>query len=477
MFTFLIGICILFFGYIFYSKYVEKQFSPDERKTPAVKMADGLDFVELPLGKNLLIHLLNIAGLGPILGVIQGILFGPVAFLLIPLGCIFMGGVHDYFCGMISMRHNGVQITELIKEYLGKNFFKIFVVIVSIMLLLLSVVFIYTAGDVLAQRFFNQTDFSINNPVILGIYFVIALYYIAAAMFPIDKIIGRFYPLFTIMLILGTLFIVFGFFTKGVALSEFNTHHINLHPKGLHILPIFFMTVSCGLLSGFHSTQAAIISRTVKSEFEGKKIFYGMMCAESLIAMIWAAASMHVYLKNIVPENLIGTANVINIITDTFVAPYLAFIVTIAVVILPITSGDTALRALRLTISDILKLKQNSFLNRFKIMLPIIILLVLILYWAKCNSDSFGLIWRYFTFVNQLIAIPTFLYATVFLYKNGKNYLITLIPGLFYIFITSSFILNAKIGFNLAYCVSQITAVFITVLSLYFICKNLLKKN
>ena len=476
MVTFLIGIGILILGYIFYSKYVEKQFAPDDRKTPAYTSYDGLDYVPLPLHKNLLIHLLNIAGLGPILGVIQGILFGPVAFILIPLGCIFMGGVHDYFCGMISMRENGAQITELIKKYLGRRFFQIFIVIVTIMLILLSVVFIYTAGDVIAERFFNQTNFSINNPVILSIYAVIALYYILAAMFPIDKIIGRFYPLFTLMLIFGTLFIVFGFITNGITLFELDFRHLNMHPKGLHILPIFFMTVSCGLLSGFHSTQSTIISRTVKSEFEGKKIFYGMMCAESLIAMIWAAAAMHVYANKLVPDALIGSANVINIIADTFVLPYLAFVVTLAVVILPITSGDTALRALRLALADIFKLKQSTVKNRFKIMIPIVLALVLILYWAKCNSDSFSLIWRYFTFANQLIAIPTFLYATIFLYKNGKNYLITLLPRLFYIFITSSFILNAKIGFNLPYGVSEILGIIVAALSLYLVKKNWLKK-
>jgi len=477
MITFLAGLLILFFGYIFYSRYAEKQFGPDDRKTPALEQFDGLDYVPMTEGKNMLIHLLNIAGMGPILGAIQGILFGPVAFILIPLGCVLMGGVHDYFCGMISMRHKGAQITELIKEYLGNSFYRVFVVVVSIMLLLLSAVFIYTSGDVMAERFFAQTDFSIYNPVIAGIYLVIGLYYILAAMFPIDKIIGRFYPLFTVMLIAGTLFIVAGFFTKGVNLYELNLHNINMHPSGFHILPIFFMTVSCGLLSGFHSTQSTIISRTVKSEFEGRKIFYGMMCAESVIAMIWAAAAMHVYANNLVSENLVGTANVINIIADTFVAPYLAFVVTLAVVILPITSGDTALRALRLALCDIFKLKQNIPANRFKIMIPIVFVLVLILWWAKSNNDTFSIIWRYFTFVNQLIAIPTFLYATVFLYKNKKNYLMTLLPGLFYIFITSSFILNAKIGFNIPYAASEISGIFITLLSLYFIRKNLLKKE
>ncbi len=477
MFTFLAGILILVLGYVFYSRYVERQFAPDNRKTPADEDYDGVDFVPLSTGKNMLIHLLNIAGLGPILGAIQGILFGPVAFLLIPLGCIFMGGVHDYFSAMISMRNDGAQISEIIHKYLGENFFRFFLVIVAIMLLLLATVFVFTSGDIIAQRFFSQNDFSLTNPVMLFIYGIIALYYILATLFPIDKIIGRFYPFFTTMLILGSLLVVVGFFVNGVNLQEFNIHQINLHPNKTPLLPIFFMTVSCGLLSGFHATQATIISRTVKNEFEGRKIFYGMMCAESLIAMIWAAAAMHVYSLHIVPDALVGQANVINTIADTFVHPMLAFIVTIAVVILPITSGDTALRALRMTIADAIKLKQNAISNRLKIIIPIAIALLGILYWAKSNSGSFTLIWRYFTFVNQLIAIPTFLFATIFLFQNKKNYIITLLPGLFYIYITMSFIFNAQIGFNLSYEVSQILGVAMTLLGLIFVIKKMKTKN
>lgn len=472
MITFIIGLLILLFGYIFYSAYVEKQFSPDERKTPAYSVNDGVDFVPLSTPKNLLIHLLNIAGLGPILGVIQGILFGPVAFLLIPLGCVFMGGVHDYFSGMISERNNGAQITDLIKTYLGKIEFRIFLFVVSVMLLLLSAVFVYTSGDIMAQRFFNQSDFSLTNPVMVTIYVIIALYYIVAALFPIDKIIGKFYPLFAATLIIGSLLVVAGFFTNGITLQEFDFAHINNHPKGLHLLPMFFMTISCGLLSGFHSTQSTIISRTIKTEKEGKIVFYGMMCVECLIAMIWAAATMHVYSSHLVPENLIGSANVINTIADTFVTPILAFVVTIAVVILPITSGDTALRALRMSIADATNIKQNMIINRLKIIVPIAILLLGILYWAKMNPDSFTLIWRYFTFVNQLIAIPTFLYATIFLYKNKKNYFITLLPGLFYIFITMSFIFNAKIGFGMPYIISQWIGVIFAIAGVFYIIRK-----
>jgi len=235
------------------------------------------------------------------------------------------------------------------------------------------------------------------------------------------------------------------------------------------------MTISCGLLSGFHCTQATIISRTIKTEYEGKQVFYGMMCAECLIAMIWAAAAMHVYNLNFVPEHLIGTANVINSITNIFVTPILAIVVTLAVVTLPITTGDTALRALRITLAEALKIKQNSIVNRLKIVIPITLVLLGILFWAKMNAGSFSIIWRYFNFVNQLISIPTFLIATIFLYENKKNFYITLFPGLFFIFITSSFIFNAQIGLNLPYWISEALGIIVTIISLLFIIKKLHK--
>ena len=274
MITFLIGLLILIIGYVFYSRYIDKVFAPDDRKTPASELNDGVDYV--PMGKNrdALIHLLNIAGMGPIIGAIQGILFGPIAFILIPLGCIFAGGIHDYFAGMLSIRNNGAQITGLIKKYLGKNVSGIFMAIVSIMLLLLATVFVYTSGDLFVERFFGIKEFVISNPVVLATYCVILLYFIFATLFPIDKIIGKFYPVLGLMLILGTGLVLAGFFIKGVNLSNFDIRNYNLHPDKLPLLPMFFMTVSCGLLSGFHSTQATIISRTIRSEKDGRIIFY-----------------------------------------------------------------------------------------------------------------------------------------------------------------------------------------------------------
>ena len=469
MLTFIIGILILFIGYILYSKYIEKLFSPDNRTVPAECLNDGIDFVPMHKNRNALIHLLNIAGMGPIIGAIQGILFGPVAFILIPLGCILAGGVHDYFAGMLSMRNNGAQITGLIKNYLGQKAFRIFMLIVPIMLLLLATVFVYTAGDLFVERFFEIHEFSISNPVVLATYGVIILYFIIATMFPIDKIIGKFYPFLGAMLILGTGMVLAGFFINGVHLQNLNFNTLNLHPKNLPLIPMFFMTVSCGLLSGFHSTQATIISRTISSEKDGKRIFYGMMCVESLIAIIWAAAAMDVYTLNLVPQNIIGTVNVVNIIANKFVPFNLAFLVTLAIIILPITSGDTALRGLRITIADAMGLEQKHLANRLAIVIPILFCVLSILVWAKTHADSFGLIWRYFTFFNQLIAIPTLACAAVFLAKSGKNYKPALIPASFYVFITMSFIFSEKIGFNLPLNLAEIVGIFCVIFTtIYF---------
>ena len=472
MITFLISFLILIFGYIFYSKYVENLVSPDDRKTPANELNDGVDFIPMSKNRNSLIHLLNIAGMGPIIGAIQGILFGPIAFILIPIGCILAGGVHDYFAGIMSMRNNGAQITGLIDKYLGKTTFKLFMAIVSVMLLLLATVFVYTSGDLFVERFFGVKDFVITNPFVLFTYIAILLYFIAATMFPIDKIIGKIYPYLGGLLILGTGLVLAGFLIKGVNLQNFELSKFNIHPNNLPLIPMFFMTVSCGLLSGFHSTQATIISRTINHEKDAKQIFYGMMCLESLIAIIWAAAAMDVYSLNEVPQNMIGTVNVVNLIANKFVPLNLAFLVTIAVIILPITSGDTALRGLRITIADALKLEQKTIKNRLLIVVPMVLLVLGILIWAKLNSGSFSLIWRYFTFTNQLIAIPTLLCATIFLAKENKNYFITLIPALFYVFITMSFIFSEKIGFNLPLNIAEIVAGIIVIICCYFILRK-----
>ena len=476
MVTFILGIIILILGYIFYSRYIEKTFCPKDNPTPAHKYKDGVDYVPMTKNRNALIHLLNIAGMGPIIGAIQGILFGPIAFILIPLGCIFAGGVHDYFAGMLSVRNRGAQITGLIHKYLGKKTFRIFMVIVAIMLLLLATVFVYTAGDLFAERFMGVKDFVIANPKVLGTYIVILSYFVIATLFPIDKIIGKFYPVLGLMLIIGTGFVLVGFMVNGVNLQNLNLTNFNIHPDNLPLIPMFFMTVSCGLLSGFHSTQATIISRTVDKEQDGRRIFFGMMCLESLIAIIWAAAAMDVYSTNLVAQNLVGSVNVVNIIANKFVPLNLAFLVTIAIIILPITSGDTALRGLRITIAETLEIEQKNIFKRLLIVVPIVICVLGILVWAKTNANSFSLIWRYFTFFNQLIAIPTLCCAAIFLARAKKNYFVALIPALFYVFITMSFIFSEKIGFNLSLKYAQIIGIILTLLVLVYLIRHIKKQ-
>lgn len=477
MLTFLMGLLILCLGYVFYSKYVVRQVEPSETPTPAHTLCDNIDYIPMGIKRNSLIHLLNIAGIGPLMGAVQGILFGPVAFLIIPIGCVFMGAVHDYMAGMISVRNEGEQITSLIKKYLGNSLYWLFVLVSSVVLILVAVVFVYTSGDILAEKMFNVTDFSLNNPVIITIYAVIIGYYVLASLFPIDKIIGKVYPIFGVLLIVGTLLILGGFLTNGVTLQNIDFKNINVHPAHLAIIPMFFVTVSCGMLSGFHSTQATIISRTLNNEKDGKIVFYGMMCVECLIAMIWAAGAMHVYSNNLVPADFVGKANVINVITDTFLPHYLTFLVTAAIIVLPITSGDTALRGLRLVVAEILGWKKCTYKHCLQIIIPILFILVGVLAFAKTNNEAFFLVWRYFTFANSSIASIVFLFSTIYLYQRGKNYLITLLPGIVSLFVCFCFILNAKIGFNLSLTNSKIGAAILCLLAVMWLRAGMKKLN
>ncbi len=449
MFTFLFGISILILGYIFYSGIVVKNFAPTDTPTPAHKNFDGVDFVPMSKWRNMLIQLLNIAGIGPILGAIQGILFGPIAFILIPTGCILMGAVHDYAVGMLSIRESGAQITGLIEKYLGRATNRFFLFLVVIMLAMVAAVFLYSSGDIIAAECFKVQDFSLTNPIMIFLYSSVLLYFIIATLFPIDKIIGKLYPYFGALLLLGTGLILLGFFTHGITLSEIDFHSLNKHPEKLALIPIFFMTVSCGLLSGFHSTQSTIISRAVDKEKDAKEVFYGMMCLESLIAMIWAAGAMHVYAHNLVPADMIGKVNVVNIVTNNFVPSMLTWIIALAVVVLPITSGDTALRGARIIIAETFKIEQKNIKNRILTALILVAFVVGVLIYAKLDNEKFFLVWRYFTFCNQLISIPVLLVASIYLHKTCKNYWITLIPAVFMCFMTTSFILSAKFGFNL----------------------------
>lgn len=382
MITFIVGLALLVLGGAAYGKFCEKIFKPDDRQTPAVRLNDGVDFVPMKKWKNSLIQLLNIAGTGPILGPIQGILFGPIAFITIPIGCVIGGAFHDYMSGMISIRNDGGQMPTLIRKYLGKYTYAIYNVFVCLLMLLVGAVFIYTPGDLFITQILN-VESAITSPVTWIVYGAIFVYYIVATLFPIDKIIGKVYPIFGCILLLSAVGVFVGLFVKGYSLDElWNIGVVGIHPQGLHFIPIFFVTVACGIVSGFHSTQSALISRTMESEKEGRTTFYNMMLAEGFIAMIWAAAAMGVMKLGLASAQTSAT-DVVGIVAKDLLGVVGGIIAIIGVIVLPITSGDTALRSLRLMVADALRIDQSSKKNRLLVSLCIFVLVAVILVFAK----------------------------------------------------------------------------------------------
>ncbi len=456
--SFIIGMLILAVGGFFYGKLCEKIFRPDERKTPAYEKEDGVDYVPMKTWKNSLINLLNIAGTGPILGPIQGILFGPIAFITIPIGNIIGGAVHDYFSGMICLRDGGSQMPNMVRKYSNKGIYSVYQVFVSVLLLLVGAVFIYTPGDIAATQVFgfDGKATSVSTWVIYGAIF---LYYLVATVFPIDKIIGKIYPIFGGILLFSAVGVLIGMFIKGYPLIEvweawespqFNYGEYFTTEK---FFPVFFVTVACGILSGFHSTQTSIISRTMKTEKSGRMTFYNMMLLEGFIAMVWAAAAMGVYNLGLASADASKATSAIGIICKDILGPVGSIIALLGVIVLPVTSGDTALRSLRLSISESFKIKQDTNAKRLLLSGGIFAVVAGLLVFAKIDSNGFQILWRYFAWSNQTLSLFAFLAITVWLFENGKRKFawISIIPGSFYTFVTIGYIANAKIGFGLSW--------------------------
>lgn len=469
--TFIIGLVILFVGAAIYGKLCDKVFGPDDRKTPAYTKQDGVDYVPMKSWKNSLINLLNIAGTGPILGPIQGILFGPIAFITIPIGNVIGGAFHDYFSGMISLRDGGTQMPGIIKKYTNKTVYWIYNIFVSLLLLLVGAVFIYTPGDIAATQVFGFSGdaHAVSTWVIYGVIF---LYYLAATVFPIDAIIGKIYPVFGGILLFSAIGVFIGIFAKGLPLVEVwdsvwcyqGIFDYSEYFAGHHFLPVFFVTVACGILSGFHSTQTCIISRTMKSEKEGRVTFYWMMILEGFIAMVWAAGAMGVFNAGI-QEATAGATSTVGVVCKYMLGNVGGIIAIIGVIVLPITSGDTALRGLRLTVAETLGIDQSTNGKRLGLSAIIYVLVASILVWAKFNPNGFNTLWRYFAWSNQTLSLFAFACITVWMCINGKSKWIwmPLIPGTFYAFITSTFIMNAKIGFNLPWAAAYVIGVLFAI--------------
>lgn len=462
MITFAIGLAFLVVGGFVYGRICERVIKPTDNPTPAITHNDGVDYVPMKKWKNCLIQLLNIAGTGPIIGPIQGALFGPIAFITIPIGCVIGGAMHDYMSAMISVRNDGAQMPDLVGKYLGKGTRIFYTALVCFLLVLFGAVFTYTPGDIFVSQIISQ-DTSGINPAVWIVYGVIFAYYLIATLFPVDKIIGKIYPLFGGILLLSAVGIFVGIIYKGYPLTEiWETGLRGTHPDGLHFLPIFFVTVACGIVSGFHSTQATIVSRTVQSEKDGRATFYVMMIIEGLIAMIWAAAAMGAFNGGIASIDD-SPMDVVGIVAKDMFGNVGGIIAIIGIIAFPITSGDTALRGLRLIVSDALKIDQKSKRGRLAVAAVIFTFVAAILMFAKINPDGFTVLWRYSAWGNQVIAVFTFAVITVYLYKNRKVFAISLIPGMFYMFIIISFIVNAKIGFNRSWPVSYAVGVIAAV--------------
>lgn len=469
MISFCISLVVLIAGFLIYGKFVEKVFGIEpNRKTPAVANPDGVDFVPLPAWKIFMIQFLNIAGLGPIFGAIMGAKFGTSAFLWIVFGTIFAGAVHDYLAGMISLRHNGESLPETIGRYLGVTAKQVMRAFTVILMILVGVVFVAGPSDLLAML--TPETFDARFWI-----FVIFAYYILATLFPIDKIIGRVYPLFAIALIFMAIGILIMLFVTCPNIPELTDGLGNksASPENNPLFPMLFISIACGAISGFHATQSPLMARCMTNERQGRYIFYGSMVTEGIVALIWAAAATYFFSPEgqaffgvTEPEKVNGnSAVIVNLLSTGWLGVVGGALAILGVVAAPITSGDTAFRSARLIVADFLHLEQRSVVKRLMICIPMFIVAILILIYSLSDPAGFEKIWRYFAWSNQTLATFTLWAITVYLAQKKKPYWITLIPALFMMSVVLTYILFDRSGIALSYTVSVTTAVVVTLLS------------
>ena len=445
MITFLCSILLLLCGYWLYGRLAEKVFRPDERPTPAVDHPDGVDYVPMKTWRVFLIQLLNIAGTGPIFGALMGAVFGPVVFLWIVFGSILGGAVHDYMSGMISVRMNGASVSEIVGKYLGGAAKQIMRVFSVILLVLVGAVFTTSPAALIARLTPEWMDTQFWVVVILA-------YYLLATLLPIDKLIGKLYPFFGCVLLIMVAGIIGGLAAGGYTLPELVI--ADLHPEGLPVWPFMFITVACGAISGFHATQSPMMARCVKAEGDGRKVFYGAMIAESVIALVWAAAGVAFYgttggLQQALNE--LGQSGVVYDVSVSLLGIAGGALAVIGVVVCPISSGDTAFRSARLTIADWFRIDQSSLVKRLAVTLP------LLLAGALLTQLNFDVIWRYFSWSNQTLAMITLWAAAMYLVRHGEKWwysLMCALPAAFMSGVSSTYILMAEEGFRLSQGIS-----------------------
>ena len=448
MVSFILAIIALIAGYFIYGTIVEKAFGADEKIiTPAIRLEDGVDFVQMPAWKIFLIQFLNIAGLGPIFGAIAGAMWGPAAFLWIVLGCIFAGGVHDYFSGMLSVRHDGASIPEVVGKYLGKGFQNFMRVFSVILLILVGVVFVTGPASILKDL--TGMNFQI-------LVYIIFAYYILATMVPIDKLIGKIYPIFGFCLLIMAVGVAGALIFGGYNIPEITPANlINMHsnPDKNPIFPMLFITIACGAISGFHATQSPLMARCITSEKQGKKIFYGSMIVEGIVALIWAAAAMSFFggveeLNATMAIKGHTAAWVVNETSMSLLGKVGGVLAILGVVACPITSGDTAFRSARLTIADAFKYNQGPIKNRFLISIPLFVVGFIL------TKMDFAIIWRYFGWSNQTLATIVLWTAGMYMVNIGKKHWMATVPATFMTAVCTSYILIAPEGFKLSQGIS-----------------------
>ena len=428
MISFLLCLAILIAGYFFYGKVVENTFGPDDRETPAVRINDGVDYVVLPQWKLFMIQLLNIAGLGPIFGALSGALWGPIVFLWITFGTIFAGGVHDYFSGMLSERNDGVSISEISGIYLGKTMKNVMRVFSVVLLVMVGTVFAVGPAGLLQLLCSNAPGILSSKMFWL---ILILVYYFIATFLSIDKLIGKIYPIFGICLIVMAVGVGLGIFTKGYEIPEIWSHFYNMHPKATPIWSFMFITVACGAISGFHATQSPLMARCLKSEKQGHFVFYGAMVSEGIIALIWAAAGCALYTG----EELLalgggGSTAVYDVCKKTMGGVGIA-LAMLGVIACPITSGDTAFRSARLVLADWFHLDQKVWKNRLLLCVPVLGIGAFLGIGNALGKIDYTIIWRYFSWTNQTLAMIVLWCASMFLFYEKKNYWITAVPATF----------------------------------------------
>lgn len=450
MISFAISIVVLIVGYVLYGRLVERVFGIDpERKTPALTKTDGVDYVPLPAWRIFLIQFLNIAGLGPIFGAIMGIKYGSSAFLWIVFGTIFAGGVHDYMSGMLSMRKNGMSLPEVVGDEMGKPMAYLMRVFSIVLLVLLTTVFMVGPANLLQRLAPIGDSATIWILIVFGYYFL-------ATMLPIDKLIGKVYPLFGAALLFMAIGIAVMMVVKSAPVPEvFSLSDIHNHdPKHYPLFPMMFVSIACGAISGFHGTQSPIMARCVTNERQGRWIFYGAMVAEGIVALVWAAAAgsywgsidgLNAFLAS--DAGKAGASAVVDVISRDWLGMVGGILALIGVIACPITSGDTALRSARLIVADFLHLDQKSILKRLAIAVPMAAVVYLL------TKVDFDVVWRYFSWSNQTLAMLTLWTATIWLTKNKQGtraYVMTLLPALLMTMVCVAYIFIAPEGINLA---------------------------